>query len=264
MQKICILTDNRSHYIQSSFPGNDLVKIIPFSQYGSRLEKFEKGSTDISHAQKNEIRDFLKERMTQCGEITIITSTKVLGPLPGILHEVIDNLGNPRNIKVYDSRTTSVGLGILVQRAAEMASRGAHSEDIDELLRRSIPAIYSLLYLPDLNNLAKTNFLSTAQAVVGEMLGIQPVFSLENDCLTPIRKVRSPRQVQEIFQDFLDEFPDPYYAALVKADRRSPIFFKGGLNSRDPGTKRMEFTMNSVLKDLLGSHAVGLFVAENF
>ena len=157
-----------------------------------------------------------------------------------------------------------MGLGILVQRAAEMASRGAPSEDIDELLRRSIPAVYSLLYLPDLNNLAKANFLSTAQAVVGEMLGIQPVFSLENDCLTPIRKVRSLRQVQEIFQDFLDEFPDPYYAALVKADRRSPIFFKGGLNSRDPGTKRMEFTMNSVLTDLFGSHAVGLFVAEDF
>ena len=94
------------------------------------------------------------------------------------------------------------------------------------------------------------------------MLGIKPIFSLENECLTPIRKVRSLRQVQEIFQDFLDEFMDPYYAAIVKADRRSQISFRGGLNSSKHGTERREISMNSVLMELFGFHAVALFAAE--
>ena len=262
MQKICILTDNSVHYTQSAFPGNDLVKIIPFSLGGSGLEGFQDGATENLHNQEKEVRDFLKELMTQCGEITIITLSKTLSELPTILEKVIESLGNPGNIKLFDSKTTSIGLGILIQMAAEMASNDGSSAEIDKLLRRSIPSIYSLLYLPDLNYLAKANFLAAPQAVVGEMLGIKPIFSLENECLTPIRKVRSLRQVQDIFQEFMDEFIDPYYAALVKADRGSQIAFKGGLNSNKFGTKRIEISMNSVLMDLFGPHAAALFVAE--
>jgi len=262
MQKICILTDSSVHYTQSAFPGNDLVKVIPFSHRGSGLEGFQKGPSEKFYTQEKEVRGFLKEQMTQYREITVITLSKVFSELPIVLEKVIENLGNPGNIKLFDSKTISIGLGILVQRVAEMASKDGSSAEIDKLLRMSIPSIYSLLYLPDLNNLAKANFLSSSQAVVGEMLGIRPIYSLENECLTPIRKIRSLRQVQEIFQDFLDEFTDPYYAALVKADRRSQISFKGGLNSSKLGTKRKELLMNSVLTDLFGLHAAALFVAE--
>jgi len=262
MQRTCILTDNSVQFIQAAFMGQDLVKVLPFSHNESKkIINDQKYPASFSF-QELVLRDFLAALILEFENILIITLSGTLSVLPVYLQNILDFLGKPGNIKLFNSRTTSIGLGVLVEKAAELASIGVSFGEIDSLLRRSIPSIYTLLYLPDLEILAKANYLSLSQAVVGDMLEIQPVFSLENECFTPIRKVHSTRQVLEIFQEFLDEFTEPYFAALVKANKQSPVILKNGMNSSGSESRYRNIPMVSSLKDLLGPNAVGLFVAE--
>jgi DegV family protein with EDD domain len=261
MQRICILTDNTVQFTQSPLAGNDLVKIIPFSHTTPGGNQKPGKNNENQDNQEVDLRNFLGEMITQYEEMVIITLSGTLSPLPGLLKNAIEFFGKPGNIKIFDSQTTSIGLGFLVESAAKLALNGATLREIDNQLRNMIPSIYTLLYLPDLDYLARAAYLTIPQAVVGEMIGVQPVFSLENECFTPIRKVRSIRQVMEIFHDFLDEFTGRIFAALVKADNHSQVVLKYGLNSHVPGSKQIDVSMTPSLKELLGPHAVGLFVA---
>jgi DegV family protein with EDD domain len=261
MQRICILTDNSVQFTLNDFPGSDLVKVIPFSITDSNGRPGNRKNAGISSQEIN-LRIYLEDLILRFEEILILTLSGTLSSLHNDLETVLEFIGKTGNIKLFDSRTTSIGLGILVERAAVLASKGVPFNEIDFQIRSAIPLIYTLLYLPDLDYLAKGNYLTKSQAVVGDMLEIQPIFSLENDCFTPIRKVHSTRQVLEIFQDFLDEFAEPYFAALVKANRQSPVIFKNARNSSGKGSKQKEISMVTVLKDLLGPNAVVLIVAE--
>jgi fatty acid-binding protein DegV len=148
--------------------------------------------------------------------------------------------------------------------AAGLAAQGATPQQIEQQLRISIPEIYTLLCLPNLSHLAAANFLSPSQAVVGEMLGVLPIFSLENMCLTSIQKVRTQRHLLETFQEFVDEFNDPYYVAFIRNFDHSKLHtFRDYLFAKYPRTSLGEHLFCDPLVDLLGPQSVGLIVVEN-
>ncbi|WP_461671294.1 DegV family protein, partial [Mycobacterium tuberculosis] len=84
------------------------------------------------------------------------------------------------DITVIDSRSASYGIGALVIRAAEMASAGHSKEEILAVVERlrNDSTIYFLV--DSLEYLHKGGRIGRASALIGSILNIKPILSLDN------------------------------------------------------------------------------------
>lgn len=270
MHKVCILTDSSVQFTQIDYFGNELVSVIPFS---TRPERFQDFKDPLNGIEKQfgivpppieEIIALINILHQDHPEIMVVTLSSALSELYSRVEKAVGKLGAIGRIKLIDSHTTSIGLGLLVQLAAGLAAEGAPIEEIEHQLRISIGKIYTMLCLPDLVYLSDANFLSYSQAVVGEMLGILPIFSLENGRLTSIQKVRTQRHLLETFQEFVDEFNDLYFVGIIKkTNLPKTLPFKEYIKANFPKTIFVEHPLGGPLADLLGPQSVGLIVIED-
>jgi DegV family protein with EDD domain len=153
----------------------------------------------------------------------VLAHAAALGPAARCAAEAAAQRSNHTTIQVIDSQTTAIGLGLLAQMAAEAAADGASIHAIEQRVRAAIPRVYMLICIPQMSCLAQAGYLSRSQAVVGEMLGLLPIFALEDGRLTPMLKVRTQRHLLESFQEFIDEFTDPYHVALIQGPTQARL-----------------------------------------
>jgi len=269
MHKVCILTDNSVQFTHPDYLGNELVFIIPFSTQPQKIHVVNKASSSmddhygIKPPPVKKIIKLINKLHQVHTEIMVITLSSALSELFSDVEKTIGQFENPGWIKIIDSQTTSIGMGILVQLAAGLAAQGATLDAIEYQLRISTMNIYTLLCLPNLSYLAAANFLLYPQAVIGEMLGVLPIYSLEDGCLTSTQKIRSQRHLLEIFQEFLDEFINPYYVALIKKiDQTKTFNIRDYVTTNFPRTIFGEHQISDSLVSLLGPQSVGLIVID--
>ncbi len=111
-------------------------------------------------------------------------------------------------IEVIDSLTTSAGLAMLVEAAGRVAAEGASFEDVVHRVRGMVSRVYSVFYVGSLDYLRHNNLISEAQAMLGSMLDIKPVLTIEEGALMPIEKVRTDAQAIDRLVEFVIEFSD--------------------------------------------------------
>jgi DegV family protein with EDD domain len=110
------------------------------------------------------------------------------------------------DIAVIDSMTTSLGLGYLVQRIAEAAEDGAELEEAVRIARGMIPRLYSVYYVDTLNTIQRTGLIGETQAILGTMLGIKPLLTIEDGSLITMEKARTHSQAIDKMVEFASEF----------------------------------------------------------
>ncbi|MCD7033465.1 DegV family protein [Metabacillus sp. GX 13764] len=99
------------------------------------------------------------------------------------------------DITVIDSQFISKALGFQVTEAARLAMEGASKTEIIE--RTAAIRNGSRLYVSvdTLDNLVKGGRIGKGKAMIGSLLHIKPIASLEDGVYTPVTKVRSRSQV---------------------------------------------------------------------
>ena len=110
------------------------------------------------------------------------------------------------DITVVDSRYISKALGFQVIEAAKMANQG---ESLDSILKRldEIRMNTRLYVVVDtLENLVKGGRIGKGKAMIGSLLNIKPIASLEGGEYTPVSKARSHSQViQYLVNRFVED-----------------------------------------------------------
>ena len=122
-----------------------------------------------------------------------------------------------------------------------------------------------LFCIPELTYLANSGYLENSQALVGEMMGMLPIFVIEDGRLTPMEKVRTQRHLFEAFQEFMNEFDVPTHIALVRGVNRNAIRSRPMLQyirEAFPETPFSEHTTTPHLAALFGPQSTGLVVIE--
>ncbi|KAA9021694.1 DegV family protein [Niallia endozanthoxylica] len=125
------------------------------------------------------------------------------------------------NVTVVDSRFISKALSFQVVVAATMALDG---KDVQAILNRldEIRNNTRLFVVVDtLENLVKGGRIGKGKAIIGSLLNIKPIASLENGEYTPVAKVRSHAQVAK------------YLAARFAEDTKGKIIKGVGLVHAD-------------------------------
>lgn len=270
MSRVCILTDSTAQFTQPHFPGRDQVTILPSSlQLASQQE-----TTSLAQGRMGpqlvppSVQDFVQCYQGLCQSwdaILVLTISAALSPLMGLALSASRQYGNHAEVEVVDSQTTAVGLGLLVQTAARLLEQGANLREVVHHVRVVIPHIYLLFCIPELTYLARAGYLAYSQALVGEMMGMLPVFTLEEGRLTPLEKVRTPRHLFESFQEFINEFEQPEHVALLGGVNQTTLRtrpLRQFVQEAFPKTSFSEHTIHSHLAALLGPQSIGLVVKD--
>ncbi|WP_409251090.1 DegV family protein [Bacillus sp. SCS-153A] len=99
------------------------------------------------------------------------------------------------DVRVVDSRFISKALSFQVIEAAEMAAAGKSPEEILERVEEIKNATNLFVVVDTLENLVKGGRIGKGRALIGSLLNIKPIASLEGGEYTPVTKVRSHSQV---------------------------------------------------------------------
>lgn len=272
MPNVCILTDSSAQFKQSGFSGYERVHIIPFEiQAENRQEgRIRPGGVSglrrlVAPSPQEFIRCYARLSHNY-DSILVLTLSSALNPTHSHALSASKQFSNGAPVEVMDSQTTSIGLGTLVQMAAQAASEGAGLKEIDRLLRASIPRVYLLLCISELTYLARAGLMDYAQTLVGEIMGILPIFTFEEGQLVPMEKVRTPRHLFEAFQDFIGEFEAPAQIALVNSSGRGNLRTSSLLQfvkETFPETLYSEHPIQPHLAELFGPHTIMLVVLDS-
>ncbi len=281
MGSTCILTDGTAQFTRLAFPGRNLVTVMPLEiSYNGQVygegKDLKPGSLPASVQKENaprlviptpeDFRKVIANLGQEYNEVVAIVTSSNLCPIFENAVEAAQGMRGRVSVQVIDSQSISVGLGFLVQVAAEAAAKGARATEIDRLLRGIIPHIYAVFCIPGLTYLYHSGFLGQAQAMVGEMLGLLPIYSLEEGHLTPLEKARNYRQLMDFLQEFLDEFDNLRQIALIQsapAQVHDAHVLREHANTNFPRTPFSEHAINLPLAILFGPRTVGLFVMES-
>jgi DegV family protein with EDD domain len=279
MPRTCILTDSTAYFTKPVFAGQEHVTILPHHILVN--DKYLPDSKDLSiyfSSFRNKQPpltippsvDAFQSAYASLGmnykEIVVILLSSHLSQATANAHQATRIGKSPANIFIIDSLNTAIGLGLLVQAAAEFSHRGFSGVEINRLVHGMINHIYSVFCLPDLSHLYRSGQIDPAQAIVGEMLGVIPFFTLENGRLVHTQKIRSPRHLVDIMYEFVAEFENLKYLALIQG---FTTYEQEGRNLRDRISQNVRTTplcehgLSLALATILGPHSIGLVAMEN-
>ena len=100
------------------------------------------------------------------------------------------------NVRLVDSRSASLGVGMLALRGAELAEAGWPAERISRELERVRGQSGMLLTVDRYDNLLRSGRVSRGKAWIAEMLDVKPILSLDQaGRVLPVDRVRGREQL---------------------------------------------------------------------
>jgi len=276
MPRVCILTDSTVHFTSPNFLGHDLVSVLPMrisldqmtysDGQGINPGKLPDSARndhnlDVLPPSEDAFIAALDSISRECSHVLVILHSAQLSPTIASAHQIVAAHHVPAEVHIIDSQTIGVGLGMVIQAAAHAIISGASISEIKPMLHRLIPRVYTIYCTQSLTYLIHSGQLDPAQAVVGEMLGLAPFFTLENGHLVPIQKAKSSRNMLDIFEEFISEFSGLEHIAVFQG---TPLFNGEMRNLRERireqyhHTSYSEHTLTAVTGALLGPRSMGI------
>lgn len=281
MGSSCIVTDSSAQFTFPGFPGKKCLKLLnhelsyvtagvtvsgPMKVNDLPTFTSEHFLPKISAASSQTIGTTLSESLPFYDDIFVILLSKEISPLYQETEKIINTLHGHANLHLIDSQNTSLGLGLLVQYAAEAITKELPIAEIEKKLRLIIPHIYTVLCTPSLSYLHSAGILDIGQSTVGEMLNLFSLFMMEDGKMNPLQKVKNQRSAVDYFIEFVDEFDDLANVAFIQpatpAVNESKLLHQH-LDEMFPHTTYTEHLINPFLSTLFGPRGFGMVVMEN-
>jgi DegV family protein with EDD domain len=112
-----------------------------------------------------------------------------------------------REVHVIDSRTASMGVGMLAQVGAELAEEGVSGDEIARVLEERKADADLYVALDTLEYLKRGGRISGARAAVGTMLSIKPIITVIDGVVENADRVRSRAKARERTLELLTARP---------------------------------------------------------
>lgn len=219
MKKVYIVTDSTAeleegdieqygiHVVPLTILINGKTYIDGIDIQPDRFAEMMKGSAELPKSSQPATGIF-KELYDRLGEDgSEIISIHMTGGMSGTVKsaqaaaEMTDS-----QVTVIDSMYIAHALTFQVMEAAEMADQGKTVAEIIENLN-TVRKKTSLFVVVDvLDNLVKGGRIGKGKAMIGSLLNIKPIATLQNGVYTPVAKARSHKQVvAHLFKSFTEE-----------------------------------------------------------
>lgn len=164
-------------------------------------------------------------------------------------------------LEVVDSRSVSLGLGMLALFAARMARRGLEPAAIVERLEAMRERVHVLFAVDTLDYLARGGRIGKGRALLGNLFGIKPILGVVDGEVTAVDKVRGGRAVHPRLVELLRERVDPARPVIAAiAHAKAPVWadrLRTLLDKSFRVSERIEAEMGPVVGTHAGPGTVG-------
>lgn len=163
----------------------------------------------------------------------------------------------PGQVYVVDSLNATIGQAILVQRAFQLAEQGLDAPAIVQALEEERGQIRLVALLDTLEYLKRGGRLSASAALVGGLLGIKPVVTVENGEVKVLGKARGSKNgnnllLQEIAKAGGIDFDRPY--CLGYTGLSDDLLQKYISDSKDLWAGKVDSLPISTIGGTIGTH----------
>jgi DegV family protein with EDD domain len=139
-----------------------------------------------------------------------------------------------REIHLVDSRSASMGVGLLVELAVEMAAAGESGAAIAAALETRLDDVFAIVCLDTLEYLKKGGRVSGTQAAIGTLLSVKPIIRIDHGVVETVDRVRTRSKARERAIELLTGAPLERLAVLHTLTPDAPEFL-AALLARVPG-----------------------------
>ncbi len=158
-----------------------------------------------------------------------------------------------REIVVIDSTTASMGVGLLVVIAAELAEAGAGAAEIAAAVRARADDVTLYVALDTLEYLRKGGRISAAQAAIGTILSIKPIITVRDGAVETVDRIRTRSRARERVIDLLTAEPLERFLVLHSGGPDVDAF-RRDLAARLPGSPEPTSVPMAVIGPSVGPH----------
>lgn len=169
------------------------------------------------------------------------------------------------NICIVDSLNVTNGLGVLVIKACKLIQEGYSIDEIQKEINNVIPHIKSFLVFESLDNLVRGGRLSKTAGVIGSVLGIKLILSMQNGELNVVDKIRGSKKALKALFEYIEN-------KGIKQGETSLLLHEDAVENFEVLKEYMEkhnkiYYVNNV-GCVVGTHsgpnAYGIFFIENY
>ena len=238
----------------------DGVTIDPPTFY-ERLSR----SADIpttSQASAGEFADLFAEAARNAdGIVGVFISTELSGTVASALaaQELLPDL--PIEIKVVDSRSTTMGLGFVALAAARAAAEGKGLAEVAVAARELVPRVNVLFIVETLEYLHRGGRIGGASRLLGSVLRIKPLLHLTGGRIDALGRVRTKRKaVQRMLEVMAERVGNaPVHAAVIHANApEEAARLREQVRERFPYTELYLAELSPVIGTHVGPGTVGV------
>lgn len=168
-------------------------------------------------------------------------------------------------IMVIDSQTLSAGQAMLVRLAIRAIEEQDSLDEVVRIVRGAVERVYSVFYVESMDYLMQNKIMEPSHSILGTMLGIKPVLTIEHGRLIPMEKVRTRIQAIERLVEFAIEFTEIDDAVIVQHKpylAEQTRMLQDRLIVEFPGRTFPYGLYGPSLAALIGVDAMGLVVLE--
>ena len=165
-----------------------------------------------------------------------------------------------------DSQNLSTAQAMLVRLTAQAAAQQPTLDDLVRIARGAVDQLYTVFTVDSVEYVMHHRILPPSQSILGAMLNIKPVLSMEHGRLIAIEKVRTRAQAIERLVEFVMEFTEVIDAAIMQPT--TGLTEQGKLLQERllvdfPGMSFIHTRYGASLAAFIGLDAIGLTVMEN-
>ncbi|PGZ88970.1 DegV family protein [Bacillus sp. AFS029533] len=159
------------------------------------------------------------------------------------------------NLEIFDTKSASIGQGLIAVNAAKLAMNGATKEEVINNIKHSIGHIEHIFTVDDLQYLVRGGRLSKVAGFVGNLLNIKPILHVEDGKLIPLEKIRGSKKLIKRILEIMESRGTNLSTQLIGIshgdDLDKAIEIKNAM-AESFGCK--EFVINSI-GSAIGAHA---------
>ena len=158
-------------------------------------------------------------------------------------------------VEVYDTRTVSATITLLVERVRIRLAAGIPSDELHDFIAHFLAHNHMLFQVPTLEYLRRGGRIGRAQSMVGDVFGIRPLITVVDGELGAYAKVRGERRALEAMAGFLREHSQADDAVVLAtwssdADDKLPALEEALLAARP----RSEVVQHGRVGAVVGTH----------
>lgn len=189
-----ILTDSAADLTQDFIDSNG-IGVVPLSiifgeevfEDGINISKEEfynklltsEYHPSTSHPMPIKYEHYFREALISGEEVIHLAISSKISGCFGSSTMAANNINDPR-LFVYDTKSVSLGTGLLVMKAVELAKRGLGAKEIIDNLDEMQPDIISYIAVGKVKYLHKSGRMTMSKKILVDILDIKPILSVRN------------------------------------------------------------------------------------